>query len=183
MFNSGFSEAIPRDSSASQKNDKILWPLQTRRRVINVTDDYDIFRVVLFYIYTDTIVFTSSISSSTVPGNVSSPADADHLYVIAHRLLLDSLCNKVQHYLYSTCTPENISARLLGGFAATYPEMGKAYDRYFLRNWEQVMMAPGLELYFRALEEDPAEYIRASIKLRSLIRKKLQPNITKYAVV
>lgn len=141
------------------------------------------FRVLLFYLYTDTIVFTSSISSSTDPGNVFSTADAENLYAIAHRLLLDSLCKKVQHYLNSTCTLENISARLFGRFAATYPEMEKAYDRYFLRNWDQVMLGSGLELYFKDLEEDPAEYIRASIKLRSLIRKKLQPNISESAVV
>ena len=80
-----------------------------------------------------------------------------------------------QHFLLATCTHQNIASRVFGSFAATYADMSKAYEAYFVKNCYDIIQTKEFEEYFKSLEDEPEDYFRTSRKLRDMIRERLCP--------
>ena len=60
---------------------------QIPRRVVTITDDFDLFHALLFYIYTDKICFTASPESFRGEfGDCPLISDGEGMYALAHRL-------------------------------------------------------------------------------------------------
>lgn len=144
-------------------------PSSPGRRLIFVEEDVELFHLVLFYLYTEQIMFIDSPDSTERGSNVTH--DAEAVYALAHRLMIDSLEHKAAHFLKATTNVENISQRTFAKFALEHQAMGTWYDEYFLVRWEEVKSGGEFEKVFDRLEEDVDEYVRVSIKFRHMIKR------------
>jgi len=168
VFNSSFSEGklgVHSDSGLTNGDSKII---QMPRRLVKIPDDYDLFHIILFYLYTDRICFTTT--SDTTKFDIPTTINTEGIYAIAHRLMLDSLTVKALHFLQASCTLQNITARAFGKFGATHEVVGEMYDNYFMKNWDEIVETNEFEEFFLEMEKDPEEYIRVNTKLREMIR-------------
>ena len=167
MFNSNFTEGRLEVKSElpSQNGDKK--PLQTPRRLVKVPDDFDLFHIILFYLYTDRICFTTTPEKQF---DIPVTDDAEGVYAIAHRLMLDSLASKAIKFLDHTCTSRNITSRSFGTFALSHEPVEEVYDAFFMENWDEVIQTKEFEEFFKEMENDPEEYVRINNKLRDMIR-------------
>ena len=144
-------------------------PPSPLRETFYVDSDYELFHVVLFYLYTQRVCFTASpeiVENSDIP----MTSDAEGVYAIARRLLLDHLSKKAFHFLQSTCTIHNITKRVFSNFAAAHEEVGRFYDGWFLERWNEVKNTEEFEDYFEEMEGNPGDYIRVNRKLRKMIK-------------
>ena len=139
------------------------------RRIIFVDEDFELFHLVLYFLYTSRICF---VTTPEVEPNSDIPTtcDAEGIYSLSQRLMVDSLEKKALHFLQATCDLENISKRTFGRFAADHEEVGKWYDRYFISHWNEVRKGEEFERVFVELENDHEEYIRVNTKFRALIK-------------
>lgn len=143
-------------------------PSSPARPTIFVNEDFDLFHLVLFFLYTDRICFVTSheaFSSHETP----TTHDAEGIYAISHRLMVDSLAEKALHFMQSTTNLGNITARTFGRFANAYKDVQKWYDDYFMKHWDEIRRGPAFEKFFVGLESDPEEYIRVNTKFRGMI--------------
>jgi len=158
MFNSGFSEGTdpPLCSCA-----------RPPRRVIPSSDQFESLHAVLYYLYTDNVLFSDD---TTLEETLNTPScDAEDIFVIAHRLRIPKLRQKALTFLVETCTVENILSRTFGPFALTYDEASAAYAKVFYIYWDKVKDLPEFEKYFE--DEDRAK--RGAVvnrKFRQLMR-------------
>lgn len=170
MFNSNFLEGKLEIKSESPLTNGDLKILQTPRRLVKIPDDYDLFHIILFYLYTDRICFTTT--PETLQSDIPTTNDAEGIYAIAHRLMLESLTIKALHFLESSCTLQNITARSFGKFGVTYEVVGEVYNEYFMRHWDEVIQTQEFEDFFQEAEKDASECIRVNTKLRDMIRNR-----------
>ena len=133
-----------------------------------VNEDYELFHLVLFYLYTNRIHFITS-EELAENSEIPSTGDAEGIYAIAHRLMVESLEKKALHFLQSTCTIQNITSRTFGTFAAGHKDPTKLYDAFFLEHWDEVKHLPEFEKFFVGLEDDPSEYVRVNTKFRHMM--------------
>jgi hypothetical protein len=153
--------------------------LRTPRRQVTIRDDYDLFQIVLFYLYTGTVQFTTSPEICSEENDIPTTADIGGVYAIAHRLMLDDLSAKAAIFLGDTSTVGNITARAFGKFAATYQAVEKVYDEYLLGHWQQIIGGAEFEEFFRDAEDDQEEFVRVNAKLRAMIRRECEMRILK----
>jgi hypothetical protein len=172
VFNSSFAEGRPSSPPTKLITNGYTTPPLSSRRQVAVDDDYDLFHIVLFYLYTDRICFTTT-SEYTSKTDLPSTTDAEGVYAIAHRLMLDSLMAKALHFLESTSNVRNITARTFGGFGAIHEEVGKLYDEVFVGLWSLVKHSSDFEDFFAELDEDSAESKRANTKFRVMTANRL----------
>lgn len=104
--------------------------------------------------------------------SIPTTSDVEGIYAIADRLLLDSLMSKALHFLESTCSLQNITARAFGPFSASHDAVERLYDNYFIENWNKVIQTVEFESFFTDLEHDATEYIRVNTKLRMMMRSR-----------
>ena len=143
VFESAFVEGdFAVSASAVQASDQACPP----RRQIMMDDDFDAVHNVLYYLYTDSVTFDSK-SDANRASHLPRFCDVEDIYTLAHRLDLD-LQAKVLHFLKLTCTPTNISERVLSSFATLYEEVGLAYDAYFRANWHVVQTTQEFKRFF-----------------------------------
>jgi hypothetical protein len=161
VLNSNFSEG----KSAKQTFGQDI----PSRIQVPVTDDFDLFHIVLFYLYTDRICLTTRLDYTSSP-DLPVTNDAEGIYAIANYLLLESLTSKALHFLESTCKPTNITARTFGPFGAVHDAVGELYDAYFMENCKRVMATSEFDEFFADLEVDSVEYKRANTKFREMIK-------------
>jgi hypothetical protein len=144
-------------------------PTSPLRKSFYVNYDYELFHIVLFYLYTQRICFTASpemAKSSEIP----TTNDAEGIYAIAHRLLLEDLSKKAFHYLQATCNVGNITKRSFGRFAADHQDVERYYDDWLLNRWEEVRNSEEFEQYFKEMEANYEEHIRITRKFRRLFK-------------
>ena len=141
--------------------------LQSPRRLVKIPDDFDLFHIILFYLYTDRICFTTTPKKQF---DIPVTNDAEGIYAIAHRLMLESLTSKALSFIEHTCTSQNITSRSFGTFALTHEPVGEVYDAFFMKNWDNIIQTEEFEEFFKEMENDPEEYIRVNTKLREMIR-------------
>jgi hypothetical protein len=167
VFNSQFSEGQP---SLKLITNGYTSPLSNRLSLPQ-DDDFDLFHVVLFYLYTDRICFTTS-ADYTSTKDVPPTTDAEGVYAIADRLLLEPLASKALHFLESTCNARNITARAFGKFGYLHDAIGQMYDAFFMDHWDLVKQTNQFDEFFQELEEDNPEYVRANTKFRKMIKNR-----------
>ena len=146
-------------------------PSEIEIRIVKIVDDFDLFHAILFYLYTDRICFLATHESSHLSA-MPSISDAEGIYAIAHRLMLDKVTSKALHFLRSTSTVRNITARKFGKFGSVHQAVGNVYHNYFMQNWDEVIRTEEFEKYFLELEDNPEECIRANSTLRRLMRSR-----------
>jgi len=169
VFNSGFLEGKLTNEFQSVLTNGEEKPQPLPRRVIKLTDDFDLFHIVLSYIYTDRICFSTTPETAQL-SDIPITGNAEGIYALSHRLLLDSLSSKALHFLESTCTAHNITARVFGSFCSVYDEVGKLYHNYFMKNWNRIIQTPEFEGFLRTLNEDSTDYFQ----LRKMMRSRKQ---------
>jgi len=145
VFESAFSEGdLAVEASAVQASDQTTSP----RRHIMVDDDFDVVHNILYYLYTDSVAFDTNLDPSRA-SHLPRICDAEDIYALAHRLDLADLQSKALHFLKLTCTPRNISERVLSPFATVYDQVGVVYDEYFRENWQIVRKTVEFKKCFR----------------------------------
>jgi hypothetical protein len=150
-------------------NDKTS--LQVPRRVVTITDDFNLFHALLFYIYTDRICFTASPESFHGEfGDCPLIANGEGMYALAHRLLFDSITSKALNFIKTTCNIQMITACVFGSFGSIHEVVGRVYHNYFMANWSEVIKTPEFEKFFGELEEDSANHIHINRQFRDMVR-------------
>ena len=129
MFNSAFSEARPRKTRHLENGDPK--PSEIEQRIVKIIDDFDLFHAILYYLYADRICFLAN-HESTHLSSIPATSDAEGIYAIAHRLMLDKVTAKALHFLRSACTVRNITTRKFGKFASVHQAVGNVYHHYLL---------------------------------------------------
>jgi hypothetical protein len=134
-------------------------------------DDCNVVHNVLYYLYTNTICFSTILEPQVLPPRPQL-CDTEDIYALAHRLDLNDLQSKALHFLKLTCTIRNITERALSSFAALYEQVGAVYDEYFKANWHEVQKTDEFEKYFEELadEGDAKETSRVFNKFRELFK-------------
>jgi hypothetical protein len=165
VFESGFAEGDLAMAASTAPMDRYF-----PRREITMDDDYDVVHNVLYYLYTNTIRFSTE--SQNTPGPLPPLCDAEDVYALAHRLDLADLKSKTLHFMKLSCTKRNITERSLSSFAALYDQVGAIYDEYFKANWQEVFKTDEFEKYFEELadEGDAKETSRVFKKFRELFK-------------
>lgn len=137
-------------------------PVRPLHRQIPMEDDYDLFHNVLYYIYTNRIYFTTDLTSKAAYERAPNPCSAEDIYIIADRLFLSDLKLKAIDFLRLTCSPENITSRVLGKFAFLHDDIRKVYEEYFRENWHLIKHTIEHNEFFaeRLAEEDVGELVR-----------------------
>jgi hypothetical protein len=131
-------------SIAELKSETPLAPLRQdgtslHRKTITITEDFDVVHNILYYIYTNSITFSTVASQEPQSkGNQPNVCDAEDIFALAHRLDLEDLKGKALEFLGRSCTPRNITSRVFSQSASLYDEVGKVYDEYFKRNWATI---------------------------------------------
>lgn len=158
-------------TASASSNDKTS--SQVPRRVVTITDDFDLFHALLFYIYTDKICFTASPESFRGEfGDCPLITDGEGMYALSHRLLFSSITLKALDFLQSTCDIHMITSCVFGSFGTLHENVGIVYYKYFMENWSQVIKTPEFEKYFEELEPDSVEYKRVNRKFRDMVRSR-----------
>jgi hypothetical protein len=146
-----------------------LGPSPATHRALFIHDNYHLFRLILIYIYTARISFTTPDFPSDTAFEIPTTSDAEGIYAIAHRLGLESLQAAAFHFLKSTTNLDNISERTFGAFACKHEAVGIWYDQWFLNKFENIKRLHNFEDVFVSREGDEKEYIRVSTKYRKMI--------------
>ena len=167
MLNSKFAEGSGQELKSGVKD---VTPLRPHRHVVNLLDDYRLFHTILYYLYTDRICFTTDLENCH--SGPYATDDAEGIYAIAHRLLISPLLDKAIKFLADTCSPQNITARAFGRVAATYEAIGKTYQSYLLKHWNEVIKDPSFEEFFAEVEGDQQQSQRVNALLRELVRSR-----------
>ena len=144
-------------------------PSSPRRRSIFVEENFELFHLVLFYLYTEQITFVDSPDSISQTSESNVTHDAEAVYAIAHRLMIGSLEEKAGHFLKTTTNVGNISQRTFSTFALEHGALGAWYDEYFLDKWEDVKVREEFEKLFMDLADNMEEFVRVSTKFRHMI--------------
>ena len=138
---------------------------------LTTDDDFDLLHIVLFYLYTDRICFTTHPDHCSLP-DIPTTGDAEGIYAIADRLMEDSLMSKALHFLDSTCNAHNITSRTFGKFGRDYKDVGRVYDNFFMENWVQAQDTTEFEEFFSDLEDESLEHrTQANSKYRKMTMK------------
>lgn len=146
-------------------------PKPPLRQTFHIDHDYELFHIVLFYLYTGRIQFSTTPSSSLDP-DLPYTCNAEGIYATSHHLQLSSLDKKAFHFLKATCTVDNITRKVFSKFAEKHAEVGTMYDEFFLENWGLVKVCGGFERFFEEIEEgDFEEYVRINRKFREMVRR------------
>jgi hypothetical protein len=151
-----------------------------QRRIITMTEDFDVVHNVLYYIYTNCITFSIVASDEPQPeGNQPNICDAEDIFMLAHRLDLEGLKKKALKFLGRSCTPRNITSRVFSQFASLYDEVDSVYEDYFKDNWAIIQNSAEFKKDFSLIEEksDPTEIIRIFGRFRELFQRALFPVI------
>jgi len=145
-----------------------------RQTFNNLDYDYELFHIVLFYIYTSRIIFSTSPDPDSSPDpDIPVTDNAEGIYDTSHRLKLASLEKKAFHFLKATCTVSNITRKVFSKFAEKHERVGEMYDEFFLRNWRSVMGCTEYNDFWEDLEKgDFVELVRVSKKFREMVRRR-----------
>jgi hypothetical protein len=130
-----------------------------------VKHDFEFFHLVLQYFYTKTFCFTTAPDIFT--SNVPTTIDAEGIYGIAYLLKIEPLEKKALHFLEATCNIDNITPRTFSRFAATHPNVGKLYDKYFMEHWDKVKCSKKFGEYFKDMNSEDSE--RVNRKFRDMM--------------
>jgi hypothetical protein len=137
---------------------------------INTEDNYDILHNILYYIYTDRIIFGTR--DGVCPSkNLPKICSAEDIYETADRMMLDKLRLKAFEFLGVTCDKHNITSRVMSKFADVHPKVAKLYDDYFQKHWESIKGTEEFKQAFTEVEGDFEEFQRRHEKFMNLMMK------------
>jgi hypothetical protein len=137
-------------------------------------EPFDLLHNILYYLYTDRIIFSTSLDTS-LPANLPKLCSAEDIYVAADRMFLTELKEKALKFLEISCTTENITSRVLSSFAYVHAEVGTLYTDYFRKNWDRVKESEYFDQSFEDLEEGSDEKKQGEKKFRDLMRDAVFP--------
>lgn len=127
---------------------------ESKLRVIEIQEDFDLFHTVVYYMYTDRIAFSTDLQTQTPDGRGPKLCAAEDIYVVADMMLMEDLKSKTLDFLLLTCTVENITERVLGDFADTYKDVKDGYFKWFREHWTEVRDSQAYNTLFEGLGTD-----------------------------
>jgi hypothetical protein len=130
----------PEINSATVGTDNSL-SLPTQR-CIPIPHDFDLFHLVLRYLYTHSLCFTTSPSDKCNDSVIPTVTDAEEIYKIAAAMKIEPLRAKALHFIRATCSIINIGTRTFSKLAEDYSEVREVYDAYVLKHWNTVIDSP-----------------------------------------
>ena len=142
---------------------------QCPRRIIPTPEKYEPLHAMLYYLYTDNVLFSTN---TTIKDPLGMPVcDAEDVFKIAHLYDLPELWEKALHFLVETCHSGNIISRVFGEFALTYDDVGKAYEKVFSQNWNELRETKEFDDFFDALDQkDRTQIIAVNRRFRGMVR-------------
>ena len=133
-------------------------------------EDYDLLHNILYYLYTDHITFSTRVDIS-LPSILPKLCPVEDIYMVADRMLLGELKQKAFKFLELSCTPDNITSRLMSKFAELHDEVATVYQTYFRQNWDRIKNTEEFEQTFVELKDvEPQESWRIHAKFREMMK-------------
>lgn len=133
-----------------------------------IKEGFAVLNNILYYLYTDHIIFGTNMETIISP-KVPELCPIEDIYIAADRMLLPELKQKALKFLKLSCTPENITSRVMSKFSEVHEEVGKAYAEYFRRNWDRIKGRKEFSDLFKE-SEDFDECMRINAKFRELMK-------------
>ena len=136
--------------------------------MVYVDEDYEMFHLVLTYLYNDRIHFTTLREPKTDP-EAPMTCDAEGVYAISRRLKVESLQRKAFHFLQATTNLQNVTARVFGKFAAEHMDIQKWYDEYFIKHYKEIKQLPEHNFFLTELIGTGGEFERVMVKFWEMV--------------
>jgi hypothetical protein len=135
--------------------------------------DFNLLHTILYYLYTDRITFGSNIKAR-ISDDLPKLCSTEDIYILADQMQLEELKTKALKFLELSCTPENITERIMSKFAELYPPVEEVFRNYFTENWAVIKDKREFKDYFIdddavVLKNDMDEIRRAVTKLLELM--------------
>jgi BTB/POZ domain len=162
VFTSHFAEGVPALKGETCEN-------TNKKRVIPMEMEFDTLHTILYYLYTDQIVFHSKSGNETV-GHLMT-VDVHRLYQAADQLLLPHLKDKAFEFLWHTRDIQNITARVFGEYAKTHDNLYRIYRHFFCTHLPAIVQTTEFDDFFDQLEGTDAE--RVNVHFRELVQTSL----------
>ena len=134
-------------------------------------EDFNLLHTILYYLYTDRITFGSPVDTQ-ISDNLPNLCSTEEIYMASDRMHLEELKSKALKFLKLSCTPQNITSRIVSKFAELHEEVADVYTEYFKKNWQVIK---NMDDFKRYVKNDPAkddldEVVRITIKLLVLMQ-------------
>lgn len=133
-------------------------------------DDFELLHNILYYLYTDHITF--GIEADSIPSPcLPKICEVEDIYMAADRMFLEELKQKALHFLKLSCTPGNITSRVMSKFAELHGEIATMYGEYFRKNWDRIKGTIEFNQFFKTLnDKDLNEILRVYTKFQELMK-------------
>ena len=155
MFTSSFAEGTAPIEPDSNEAPHAWCP----RKVITSEKSFELLHLVLYYLYTKMVCFCTDEDAEPLPG-MPDYCHPEEVYAIAHEYELEGLQQKALNFLRDTCTIENIVDRLFGKAALVYEDVGKVYEEFVLRHWDEIKNNKKWTEYFHGFENEDSMKIK-----------------------
>lgn len=143
-----------------------LGPYQSKE----TDDDFELLHNILYYLYTDHITFGIEVDIIPSP-HLPKICDVEDIYMAADRMFLEELKQKALHFLELSCTPGNITSRVMSKFAKLHEEIATIYGEYFRKNWSRIKGTIEFNQFFKNLnDKDINEILRVYTKFQELMK-------------
>lgn len=146
------------------------------RRIIKVSEDFDILHNILYYLYTSRIIFDGDPFNS--PGyceKMPKLLEPGVIYSAADRYLLTDLKKKALSFFQTTINVKNITSRVFDQELSLHSEMDTLCTAFFKSRVEDIMATTEYDAFFVELENTSLErraWVNA--KFRDLVEDQLR---------
>lgn len=138
-----------------------------QRRVIRMEMEFHTLHSILYYLYTNQIVFHSKPGKET--GSGLRTIDVHILYEMADQLLLFDLREKAENFLLYSRDIHNITARLFGHYASTHDDLYNFYRNFFCTRLPAIVQTKEFDDFFHQIEGTEL-YERRNTEFRDLVQ-------------
>lgn len=157
----------------SSDSDEVEGCLMPVYHTILSEEDFNLSHTVWYYLYTDHITFGSNIDAQ-ISNDFPKLCSTEDIYMIADRMQLEELKEKALQFLKLSCTPENITSRIMSKFSELHKEVEKIYGEYFRTNWDLIKNKEEFKKFFtdenEDLQDNLKEVMRVMTKLLELMK-------------
>jgi hypothetical protein len=133
------------------------------------TDEYfETLYPVLYYLYTNRILFTTLPIEDACPLYQVPPCNAEEAYRFGHMLELPELQAKALAFLSDTYNEHNIIEKVFGECALNYEQVGKGCEAVFYQHWNSIRKRGDVREYFESLERNASEERKKRVTMRCI---------------
>jgi hypothetical protein len=162
----------PRSTSSESPESRPESGARRKRTIPVPANKFDLLHTILYYTYTGRITFGTDLGYKQPDATLPKICDAQDIYEVAHDLALEQVKSKALTFLKATCTPKNITARLLSPVTADRDHrfLTEFYSDYFTKHWHKIRDTDEHN-EFMGQAEDGDDFVDIMRSFRDLMKK------------